>query len=255
MAEAAQPLAELVRYMDERLGIEGIRDWKNALNGLQVSNSGEVRRIAAAVDASQATIRAAIERGCDLLVVHHGLFWGGNLPVTGSRYRRLKMLLEADVAVYGAHLPLDVHPELGNNAILTRELGLEPSGTFAPHEGRDVGVTAECDLPRDELLDRLRQALNGEVRIVAGGPAMVRRVGILTGSGGSVVDVAAAAGVDTLITGEGAHHSYIDAMEAGINLVFGGHYATEVFGVRALAADVAGRFGLSWHFIDSPTGM
>ena len=225
------------------------------VNGLQVANSGRVRRLAAAVDASEATIGEAGRRGADLLIVHHGLFWGGNRAVTGSRYRRLKLLLDGDIAVYAAHLPLDVHPELGNNALLARELGLEVVGSFAPHEGRDVGVTADCSLDRDELLERLRRALDGEVRLVPGGPMAIRRVGILTGSGGSVVEEAAALGLDTLITGEGPHHSYIDAMEAGINVVFGGHYATEVFGVRALAAEVAKRFDLPWDFIASPTGM
>jgi dinuclear metal center YbgI/SA1388 family protein len=254
-ASAGQPLAEIVGYLDDLLNVGGVRDWKNALNGLQVASSGTVHRIAAAVDAGEGPIGDAVGRGCDLLIVHHGLFWSGNRPVTGARYRRLKLLLSADAALYAAHLPLDVHPEFGNNALLARELGLEADGTFAPHEGQDVGLTASCDLDREELLGRLRRILGGSIRLVPGGPATVRRVGILTGSGGSVVEDAAALGLDTLVTGEGAHHSYIDAMEAGLNVIFGGHYATEVFGVRALAAHVAERFGLEWEFVDWPTGM
>ena len=252
--EGGAPLDAVVRYVDDLLHASEIRDWKNALNGLQVANGGVVHRIAAAVDASEHTISETIRRGCDLLLVHHGLFWSGNRPVTGARFRRLRALITADVAVYGAHLPLDVHPELGNNVLLARDIGLEPTGGFALHEGREIGVTAECDVDRAELLVRLERALEGPVRLIAGGPERVRRVGVLTGSGGSAIEDAVSRGLDTLITGEGSHHTFIDAYEAGINLVYGGHYATEVRGVRALAAHVGERFGLGWDFIDAPTG-
>ena len=247
--------AEVASYLDAYLDTGAIRDWKNALNGLQVANSGRVHRVAGAVDGSEQTISAAIARGCDLLLVHHGLFWSGNRPVTGSRYRRLKALLENDVAVYSAHLPLDVHPDLGNNVLLARALGLEPSGTFAPHEGRDIGVTASCDLDRAQLVAQLERELGGGVRLIAGGPTRVARIGVLTGSGGSAIADAIATGLDTLVTGEGSHHTYIDAMEEGLNLIYGGHYATETWGVRALAQHVGERFELDWIFIDAPTGM
>ena len=121
-ASTGVALAEVVAYLDDLLRVAEFRDWKNALNGLQVANSGRVHRVAAAVDASEQTITGAAAKGCDLLLVHHGLFWGGNRPITGSRYRRLHGLFAADVAVYSAHLPLDVHPELGNNALLAREI-------------------------------------------------------------------------------------------------------------------------------------
>jgi dinuclear metal center YbgI/SA1388 family protein len=247
--------ADVAAYLNDYLGVADVRDWRNALNGLQVQNSGSVARIAAAVDASERTIGEAVDRGCDLLLVHHGLFWSGNRPVTGARYRRLKRLLEADVAVYSAHLPLDVHPEVGNNALLARRLGLEPSGTFGQYEGRDIGVTASCDLALDELSTRLQQALASSIMVIAGGPPRPRRVGVLTGSGGSMIDEAIAAGLDTLITGEGSHHTYIDAMEGGLNLLYGGHYATETWGVRALAEHLSVRFDLPWEFIDAPTGL
>lgn len=246
---------EVAAYIDGYLDVGAIRDWKNALNGLQVGNSGRVHRIAAAVDASEQTIRATIDGGCDLLLVHHGLFWSGNRPVTGSRYRRLQALIANDVAVYGAHLPLDVHPEIGNNALLARALGLEPSGSFASHEGRDIGIVADGDLSRADLVAALERELGSAVRVIPGGPERVRRVGVLTGSGGSAIADAVAARIDTLITGEGSHHTYIDAMEEGLNLLYGGHYATETMGVRALAAHVAERFGLVWEFVDAPTGM
>lgn len=247
--------AELAQYLDEYLAIAEIPDWKNALNGLQVEGGRTIRRVGAAVDASEHTIREAIGQECDFLLVHHGLFWAGNSRVTGVRYRRLKLLIDADVAVYSAHLPLDLHPEVGNNVVLARRLGLEPDGTFGRFEGRDIGVRAATDLDRVELKSRLEAALGGPVRLIAGGPARARRIGVVTGGGGSMVEEALGAGLDTLITGEGSHHTYNDAMEGGLNLFYGGHYATETWGVRALAEHVARRFGLESRFIDAPTGL
>lgn len=247
--------SEVAHYLDEYLAIREIPDWKHALNGLQVDGGRAVRRVAAAVDASEQTVREAIAQECDLLLVHHGLFWGGNRPVTGARYRRLKLLLAADLAVYSAHLPLDVHPEVGNNAVLARRLGLEPDGTFGRFEGRAIGVCGTLEMERSELFSRLESTLKGPVRVIAGGPARVRRIGVITGSGGSMLEEALAAGLDTLITGEGSHHTYVDAMEGGLNLFYGGHYATETWGVRALAEHLSGRFGVEWRFIDAPTGL
>jgi dinuclear metal center YbgI/SA1388 family protein len=255
MTTRAPTCHELAAYLDEHLRVAEIRDWKNALNGLQVENRVPIRRIAAAVDASEATIRGAIAQECQLLIVHHGLFWAGNRAVTGRRYRRLRLLFDAELAVYGSHLPLDVHPDLGNNVLLARRLGIEPEGGFGSHEGRDIGVHGPCDIDRDEMHRILEDVLGGSVRMIAGGPRRIRRAGILTGSGGGAVDDALSAGLDALITGEGTHHTFVDAMEGGLNLYYGGHYATETWGVRALAEHVAGHFGLEWRFIDAPTGM
>lgn len=248
-------LPELCAYLHDFLRLDAIPDYGAALNGLQVENSGEVHRIAAAVDASQAAIDAAVAAGADLLLVHHGLFWDGNQSVTGRRYRRLRRLLQADVAVYAAHLPLDAHPEVGNNAVLARELGLRPGGGFGEYKGCTLGVWGETDLHRDELTERLRKRLGGPVRLIAGGPERVRRVGVVTGGAGDQAGAARAAGLDALVTGEGAHHHYFDAIEGGVNLYLGGHYATETWGVRALAAHLEQRFGLPWLFLDQPTGL
>lgn len=248
-------LNELVRYLDEYLRIAEVPDWPGALNGLQVENGGRVSRIAAAVDASEASARAAVERDCDLLLVHHGLFWDGNRPVTARRYRRLKMLVSGDVAVYSAHLPLDVHPEVGNNAVLARELGVHADGRFGRYEGAEIGFTGVLEAERETLLERLEALLGGRVRLIPGGPATLRRVGILSGGGGGMIGEAAAAGLDALVTGEGSHHTYVEAMEERINVYYGGHYATETWGVRALAAHLCERFGLSWEFLDFPTGL
>jgi dinuclear metal center YbgI/SA1388 family protein len=211
--------------------------------------------VACAVDAAQATIEAAIAWRADLLLVHHGLFWGGNLTVTGARYRRLKALLDADLAVYSAHLPLDVHPQVGNNPLLLRALGAEPLGSFASYKGTPVGVWADVDWERAELAERAAALLETPVRVIAGGPERVRRLGVITGSGADELAAAAAAGVDTLLTGEARHHNFFDAEEGGINLLLGGHYATETFGVRALGAHLAERFGLEWTFLPHPTGL
>jgi dinuclear metal center YbgI/SA1388 family protein len=248
-------LRELVEHLDDYLRVAEVPDYGGALNGLQVEGTRPVRRVAVAVDAAQATVERAVAMDADLLLVHHGLFWDGNLPLTGRRYRRLKPLLDAGVAVYAAHLPLDVHPEVGNNAVLLRALGVEPRGTFGDHKGWPLGRWGELDLGRDELRARAAEVLGGPVRLVAGGPERVRRLGVITGGAGSMVAAAAAAGLDVFLTGEGTHHHYLDAEEGGVNLLLGGHYATETWGVRALAERLRGRFGLDWSFIDHPTGL
>jgi len=248
-------LDDLVTYLDEYLRVREVPDSRLALNGLQVENAGEVTRVAAAVDASEAAIREAVGRGCDLLLVHHGLFWDGHQPLTGRRYRKVKRLMDAGVAVYSAHIPLDLHPEVGNNVVLARELGIRIEGRFGDYEGVELGVWGELELKREALAARLDEVLGVRVKIMPGGPEVVRRVGVITGQGGSMIGAAIAAGLDAYITGEGAHHTYFDAMEGGINVFYGGHYATEVWGVRALAAHLEERFGLPWEFIDLPTGL
>lgn len=250
-------LAELAGYLDGYLRVGEVPDWPGALNGLQVEASGArpVRRVACAVDAAEATVRGAVEGGAELLVVHHGLFWDGNRPVVGRRYRRLKPFFDADLALYGAHLPLDVHPEVGNNAVLARALGMEPRGTFGEYKGCPVGVWGELDVSREALCARLDELLGGRVKMLAGGPERVRRVGVITGGGGDEIGSAIAAGLDAFVTGEGKHHHFFDATEGGINVFFGGHYATETFGVKALCQHLEERFGLEWFFIDHPSGL
>lgn len=251
----AAALTDVVAYLDEYLGVGRIPDSANALNGLQVEGPGPVRRVAVAVDASEASIRAAVREGSDLLLVHHGLFWDGNRPVTGRRYRRLSLLMEAGVALYAAHIPLDVHEEVGNNAVLARALGLQVGGRFGSYEGLELGVWGDLAVTRDALQSRLETVLGGSVTLIPGGPEQVGRVGVITGGGGGFVAEARAAGLDALVTGEGSHHTYFDATEEGINLFYGGHYATETWGVRALGAHLETRFGVSWTFLDQPTGL
>lgn len=247
--------AEIAEHLDAYLQVDAVPDAKNALNGLQVENSGSVNRIAAAVDTSERAIDEAADRGFDLLLVHHGLFWDGNLPMTGRRYRKLRRLLAADMAVYASHLPLDVHSEVGNNAVLARELGIREEGTFGEADGHPLGRWGILELRREALAARLDDLLGGRVLMIPGGPERVKRVGVITGSGGGLIGSAIDAGLDAYVTGEGAHHTYFDALEGGINVYYGGHYATETWGVRALADHLARTFDVEWEFLDQPTGL
>ena len=248
-------ILKLSAYLNEILRVGDVPDYANALNGLQVENSGEVSRVAASVDASERSIRAAIERSCNLLIVHHGLFWDGLGSIRGRRYRRLKLLLDHDVAVYSCHLPLDVHPKMGNNAILAEQLGIAIQGGFADFQHTPLGIWGKLEIGREALTARLEALLGVRVKLIAGGSEKVSRVGVVTGGAGSMIEAAVQAGLDAFITGEGAHHTYFDAMENGINVYYGGHYATETFGVRALAAHLEEKFGLPGEFLDLPTGL
>jgi dinuclear metal center YbgI/SA1388 family protein len=250
-----QPLSALVAWMDTLLRRAEIADWPQALNGLQVENSGRVTRIAAAVDASETTIGMAARAGCDLLIVHHGLFWQGAQPVVGPWRRKLATAFAADLAVYSAHLPLDLHPAVGNNALLCKALALRGARPFLEIKGAPAGLRAAADLPLTTLLRRLEAAVGGPVQFCAGGPARCRQIGVITGGAGTEVARAAAEGIDTFITGEGPHWTFPLAEELGVNLLYAGHYATETFGVKALASRAARRFRLPWAFLDSPTGL
>jgi dinuclear metal center YbgI/SA1388 family protein len=250
-------LADVVGYLDMYLHIAETPDHDTALNGLQVENGGIVTGFVAAVDASQRTIERVVkecERGT-MLLVHHGLFWDGNQPVRGRRYRRLKALLDHDVTVYGAHIPLDVHPEVGNNAVLARMLGILDPVPFDTYHGIPFGASGHLIMSRDALVARLAELLGGRVHLIGGGPETTTRVGVITGAAGGRIQAAANAGLDTFITGEGAHHTAFDALELGVNVLYAGHYATETVGVKALAEHLAQRFGLPWVFHDHPTGM
>ena len=249
-------LHEIVEFLDEFLEVDRIPDAPGARNGLQVDARSPVERICAAVDACQTTIEAAAQDGAQLLLVHHGLFWGDPLPVTGRTYRRLKALFDADLALYSAHAPLDVHPEIGNNSLLARALGFEIEGRFGSWMGLDdIGVWSAVDLSLDELTGRIGSVCDTQPFVIRGGPTHVHRVGIITGGADSSIEDAHAAGLDTFVTGEGSHHSFHDAMELGVNVVYAGHYATEVLGVKSLAELLARRFDLSWSFVDHPTGL
>ena len=254
-------LSQIVEYANDYLRVAEIEDWPNALNGLQIENSGRVTKIGAAVDVSTRVLSAAAKKDVDLLIVHHGLFWPGLQSVTGALRRQLQVAFENDIALYSAHLPLDLHPKVGNNAQLAAALGLKSTKRFFEEKGQLVGVQSKTSWSRDDLIRKLRKAIDGPVKAFNFGPKNPKNIGIITGgAGGEIYRVAAESEpdgqyIDTFITGEAPHWAAVAAEELGMNLLLGGHYATETFGVKALAAHLAKRFKLPWEFLDFPTGL
>jgi len=248
-------LAAIVRYCDGLLSTAEIQDYDRAANGLQVENRGSVTRIAAAVDASLATVRLAAEAKADLLLVHHGLFWAPAHPWTGKRYDLMCCLLEHNLAVYSSHLPLDAHPRLGNNARLCAALGLKKLRPFFFDHGQFIGFKANTSISRADLVRLLHRATGAKPHVIPTGPAMCRRIGVVSGGAGGDLQKAADEQVDTFITGEGPHWTYALAEELGLNVLYGGHYATETFGVKALAGHLSAWFKVPWTFLDHPTGL
>jgi dinuclear metal center YbgI/SA1388 family protein len=255
------PLAEIAAHLDAMLRTAEIPDYPGALNGVQVENRDPVHRVAVAVDASLQTIQGTIDAGANLLIVHHGLFWAGAQPLRGRVYDRFRRLITNDVAVYSSHLPLDLHPTLGNNARLAQALGLDPTEGFARFQSISVGVMGNADIETATLVERagaIARAEGGTLVAVGVAPGRrTRRWAICSGAGASsdTLREAAAAGVDTLIVGEGAHHTGVEAPELGIAVLYAGHYATETLGVRALGDELQRRFDLPWTFLSAPTGL
>lgn len=244
-------LSEIVSFCDRRINLPGVPDFPGACNGLQFENNGEVTRIGAAVDAGLVPFQEAAKRGIDFLIVHHGMFWDALPPITGSQFRKVDTLVRGNCAVYGAHLPLDLHPEIGNNVLLAGLLGLRPDGTFLPFEGNDVGTIARSSLTRNELAQRLAEEFPRTFTKVEFGSERPEKIAILTGSGQSAIPYLRGAGVDTFITGELKQNSFNVAQEERLNLYMCGHYCTETFGVSALAREVGEHFGLEWEFIET----
>lgn len=250
-------LHQIVTHLEDYLRHPGFPDYGDAVNGLQLDNSGHVGRIGAAVDACEAVIATAVSRGISLLLVHHGLMWDKHCRAfTGARYRKLKLAIESDLAVYASHLPLDAHPEVGNGAQLAKAIGLHKVVPFYPYKTEPIGVRGELQTNFTDLLNRVRDAVgDAPVTCCTAGPENVHHIGIVTGGAGSEVAEMARSGIDTFITGEGPHWSYTAAEELGLNVIYAGHYATETFGVKALAAHLSEKFDLPWEFIDHPTGL
>ncbi len=252
---------EIAAKIAELLHVDGHADYPSALNGLQVEHRGPVRGLAASVDVSARTIQAAVAAKANLLVVHHGLFWGGLRPLSGALYSRVRLLIEHDIALYSAHLPLDTHKTFGNSALMAVELGLHTTAGFGRFQNIECGVRGEDAIETAALLERVRrfsQSHDGTAVSSAVGPnRQTRRWAICSGAGASASTMLEAAqlGIDTLITGEGPHWSAVDAEEQGLVIMYAGHYATETLGVRALTEHVATLFGLPWSFLPAPTGL
>ena len=248
-------LDKLVAYLDQELKTASIPDYPGAMNGLQLANGGQIGRIVAAVDASLPVIKAAAEGGPGLLIVHHGMFWQGAQPLTGASYQKLKIAMDAGLAIYSSHLPLDVHPQWGNNILLAQAIGLQDIEPFLDHKGLFIGLRGTWTGNRNDLADVLRVVVGGAVHVCPGGPEIISKVGLISGGAGGEVAKVAATGVDAFVTGEGPHWSYPLAEELGLNVYYAGHYATETFGVKAISATTASRFAIPWRFSNHPTGL
>lgn len=242
-------LTQIVSFCDRRTRRTEITDFPPAQNGLQIENHGMVRKIGAAVDAGAEPFRKAVEAGVDFLIMHHGLYWVPPVPLTGVAYQKTRLAIENNLALYASHLPLDCHPEIGNNALLAKALGLSRNDTFLPYEGNQIGLLANAPDSRDELRERLEKLFQGKITCIEAGSANPRRIAILTGSGSSAVEHLPTLGVDTLITGELKQHFFNYAQEHHLNLYLCGHYQTETFGVKALGGEVSKYFDLPFEFI------
>lgn len=239
-------LEDMVSQADQLLRTGAVEDYPGAHNGLQVANGGEVRRLLAAVDASLPVLCEAATRGADsLLIVHHGLFWAGVQRVTGIWKQKLDVMRGAGMAVYSAHLPLDAHATLGNNVLLSKAVGLRGLKPFL-----GFGWRGGFSGSREGLVKAVARATGRAPQVCAAGPSRPRRIGVVTGGGGDLVEKAAEAGVDTFLTGEGPQWSWVRAEELQINVIYAGHYATETFGVKALASHLARKFRVPWEFVD-----
>jgi dinuclear metal center YbgI/SA1388 family protein len=248
-------LNTIVAHCDKILRTKEVGDYDGAANGLQVENSGAVAKIAATVDASLATIKLAIAAKADLLIVHHGLFWSPRQPWTGKNYELLRLLTENNLAIYSSHLPLDAHPKLGNNAQLCAALGLKNLKPFFLTHGQTIGFKSQTKISRNELGTKLERATGVKPKMIPAGKNICDKIGVVTGGAGGELKIAAEAGVDTFITGEGPHWTFALAEELGLNVFYGGHYATETFGVKALAEELSKKFQVPWEFLDHPTGL
>jgi dinuclear metal center YbgI/SA1388 family protein len=249
---------ELDRYIRGQLDIDGFASIDNSLNGLQVDNDGtEIRKVAFATDACLETFERAAASGAGLLFVHHGLFWGKPLALTGVHRKRLAYLLTQNLALYGVHLPLDQHPELGNNAALAALLDLKELEPFGLYHGRKIGykgklaepLAVEAAVKKIGFMDRPAAA------VLPFGPSINRTCGVISGGASSEAIQALEEGLDLYVTGEVSHTIYHQALEGHLNIIAGGHYSTEVWGVRRLMEKLASDTGLEVEFIDAPTGL
>ncbi|MFL2847410.1 MAG: Nif3-like dinuclear metal center hexameric protein [Coraliomargaritaceae bacterium] len=244
-------LDSVISYCNERLGIDSIIDFENAHNGLQLENNGAITKIAASVDAGLIPLQQASQAKADLLLCHHGLFWSPIIPIKDHNYKKFKTAIDNNIAVYSAHLPLDCHPEIGNNALLAKALKLEVVDTFLEYKGTNYSFICQSNgCTRTTLSERLKALFPNTFSSILYGSETPRKIAILTGSGQSAVSYLKEHNIDTLITGELKQHHFNMAQELELNLYPCGHYATETFGVKALAEELANHFKIEWTFLD-----
>ncbi len=247
-------LQTIANFLDKTLSVKNIPDAPGAQNGLQLANNGQITRVAVAVDGSEQTIRAALDMGADLLILHHGIFWQQMIPVTGISYRKLKMAMDGNLAIYSAHLPLDIHPVYGNNALLAKACGITPKPEGVDYHGVSLGnhgvFKGTCAELKTLLEKELGVPVNAYWANSADSPA--GDVFICSGGAGEEIYQVASMGCNTYVSGEGSHWTIPMAAELGINLIYGGHYYTETCGVKALGALLKETYGLDYTFIEMP---
>jgi dinuclear metal center YbgI/SA1388 family protein len=247
-------ILQLSHYLDDLLDIKSIKDAPNAVNGLQVQNTGAIGKLGLAVDLCQATIDMAIEKKCNMMFVHHGIFWSGVQPIRGAYFDKLSTMLKANLGLYSAHIPLDMHPVLGNNRVLADQIGLEHLEPFGEYGGENIGLKGRISPQSADSLGKLLEAkLHASVKVIGSGE--VQTVGLVTGGAADILRQAKEEKLDCYITGEGANHHFHEAMEGDCVLILAGHYATETGGVKAVGRHLAEKFNLKTEFLDHPTGM
>jgi dinuclear metal center YbgI/SA1388 family protein len=247
-------ILQLSHYLDDLLDIKSIKDSPNAVNGLEVQNTGEIQKIGLAVDLCQATIDLAVAKNCNMMFVHHGMFWAGVQPIRGSFYDKLAAMFRANLGLYSAHLPLDMHPVLGNNRTLADLIGLKHLEPFGEYNGEKIGLKGRIAPQSADVLGQLLETqLGAAVKVI--GQGEVQTVGLVTGGAADILRQAKGEKLDCYITGEGDNHHFHEAMEGDCVLMLAGHYATETGGVKAVGRHLEGKFNLQTEFLDYPTGM
>ena len=247
-------ILQLSHYLDNLLDITSIDDAPSALNGLQVQNTGEIKKIGLAVDLCQATINLATKKNCQMLFVHHGIFWGGLQPLRGPFYKKISSMMKANLGLYSAHIPLDLHPVLGNNRALADLIGLENLEPFGEYGGIKIGFKGTINKkPAKTLAQELAKKLGSSIKVIGTGD--IESIGLVTGGAADIIQQASREGLDAYITGEGANHHYHEAIEGKCVLIFAGHYATETGGVKSVGLHLEKKFQIFTEFLDYPTGL
>jgi dinuclear metal center YbgI/SA1388 family protein len=244
---------EIVSFLDGELDARSVQD--ESLNGLQVQGTVDVSKVGLATDAALLVFRRAAELGCQMIVAHHGILWSRSAPIKGVLYEQLKFLIDRGINLYASHLPLDMHPRLGNNAVLARMVGMEETEPFGLYHGTSIGCSGALPAPMgvEELASAWSERIGGDPLVLPFGPSSIRTVGIVSGGGAALLGEAIDAGLDCYATGEPAHWNHHLALEAGINVIYLGHYSSETPGVRAVGDALTARFGVETVFIDEPT--
>jgi len=246
-------LKEIVEFLDGELGIKDVEDSSN--NGLQVEGKKEIKKIAFAVDACMEVFEKA--KDFDMIIIHHGISWDDSLKyLTGINYSRVKFLIENNISLYAAHLPLDKHPKHGNNAEFCRIFGLKHIHGFGDYHKQMIGFAGEKEIALKDFVKEINKKLNSSCKVFDFGKKQIKKIAVVSGNGGSsIVTEAVSKGFDCIVTGEAGHSSYHIAKEGNLNVIAAGHYATETLGVKALMNILKDKFDVEVKFIDAPTGL